>query len=105
MVRDTCTGKPDVDRVLDGPLLLRWAEHLTKGGAKYPDVAPGVPNWTLAQGVEEAKRFRRSAVRHLIQWANGDRDEDHAAAVVFNLNGYEYVRDKILARGETIPWE
>lgn len=98
MVRDVQTDKIEYTRVLDGPMLERWAAHLTKGAKKYPDVAPGVSNWTLAAGEEEYRRFLESAMRHFIQWINGDRDEDHAAAVFFNVNGAEYVRAKMEAR-------
>lgn len=92
MVRDTTEGKPDYLNVTLGPMLDRWAEHTTKGRLKYPDVEPGVPNWTLAQGIEEELRAKSSALRHLLQWLRGDTDEDHAAAVFFNLNLAEYVR-------------
>lgn len=95
MVRDLEEGKPDIDRVYDGPMLDRWAEHLTKGKKKYEDVSPGVPNWTLAEGEAEMVRFRKSAARHFRQWRRGDTDEDHAAAVFFNINGYEYVKEKL----------
>jgi hypothetical protein len=91
MVRDVTTGKVDWHRVADGPMLLRWADHLTKGKNKYADVKPGIPNWTLASGDEEKQRFKQSAFRHFMQWFNGDSDEDHAAATFFNINGYEYV--------------
>lgn len=99
MVRDTTTGKIDYSRVLDGPMFERWAEHLSKGAIKYPDVRPGVANWTLANGPEEYERFRKSAFRHFLQWFRGDRDEDHASAVFFNINGAEYLVP-ILNRGE-----
>jgi len=92
MVRDTDSGKIEYDRALDGPMFERWAEHLTKGAIKYPDVRTGVPNWTLASGTEELVRFRKSAVRHFVQWLMGQDDEDHAAGVFFNINGYEYTR-------------
>lgn len=92
MVRDQDTNKIDYTRVLDGPMLDRWAEHLTINETKYPDVQPGVANWTLANGREELERFRKSAFRHFRQWLRGDIDEDHAAAVLFNINGYEYVK-------------
>lgn len=98
MVRDVTTGKIDWHRVADGPMLKRWAEHLTRGNTKYPDVQPGVPNWTLAAGAEELARFKASAFRHFMQWYLGDRDEDHAAATYFNINGYEYVRDRAARR-------
>ena len=95
MVRDTQTGKTDYTRVLDGPMFDRWAEHLTKGELKYPDVGPGVANWTLADGEKELIRFKKSAFRHLRQWMRGDIDEDHAAATYFNINGYEFVKAKL----------
>src|SRR6185369_12162824 len=88
-------GKSDVELIFNGPMADRWAEHLTKGAKKYPDVEIGVPNWTLAAGKEEMIRFRKSAVRHFRQWFRGDRDEDHAAATFFNINGYEYVKEKL----------
>lgn len=95
MVRDTQDNKADFTRVLDGPMFDRWATHLTKGEKKYPDVTPGVPNWTLADGEAELIRFKKSAFRHFRQWLRGDVDEDHAAACYFNINGYEYVKSKL----------
>lgn len=95
MMRDTGTGKIEYDRILEGPLLDRWAEHLTKGAQKYPDNADGTANWTRAAGREEYVRFRKSMLRHLMQFLRGDRDEDHAAAVVFNLNGMLYLENKL----------
>lgn len=94
MVRDTQEGKIDWWRVYIGPLLKRYALHLTKGALKYPDGKPGIPNWTLAKGEEEMHRFRASAARHFTQWMQGDLDEDHAAALVFNINGYEAIKEK-----------
>lgn len=95
MVRDTQEGKVDHELIYNGPMADRWAEHLSKGAAKYKDPRPGVPNWTLAAGQEELVRFRKSAVRHFRQWLRGDTDEDHAAATFFNINGYEYVKAKM----------
>lgn len=90
MVRDTAEAKVDWHRVADGPMLKRWAEHLTTAARdKYHDIAPGKPNWTVAEGEEEYQRFRQSAYRHFMQWYNGDTDEDHASAVYFNINGKE----------------
>jgi len=98
MVRDTAAGKTDYTRVLDGPMFERWTQLLVRGEEKYPDVAPGVPNWTLADDEPALQRFRKSAFRHFVQWIRGDRDEDHAAAIFFNVNGMEYVRDRIRAK-------
>src|SRR4051812_39176898 len=90
MRRDVETGKTLFHLLLDGPLLVRWAELLTRGAIKY-----GEQNWMLAAGAAERDRFRASAFRHMLQWLLGDTDEDHAAAVVFNLNGYEYVKERM----------
>ena len=95
MIRDTQENKIDYARVLDGPMFSRWAQHLTKGCEKYPDVEPGVPNWTLAKGQAEYVRFKKSAIRHFIQAMQGQKDEDHFAAVFFNLNGMAYIEDKL----------
>ena len=97
MVRDTDDGKVQWALVADGPMLARWAEHLTKGAAKY-----NARNWMLAEGEAELLRFRESAFRHFMQWYYGDRDEDHAAAVIFNINGAEYVRERLPARIEFV---
>jgi hypothetical protein len=94
MVRDTAEDKIDYELVFNGPMLDRWATHLTKGAIKYPDPEPGRANWMRAAGEEELVRFRKSAIRHFRQWLRGDVDEDHAAATYFNINGYEYVKDK-----------
>lgn len=91
MVRDTTEGKVDYTLALDGPMFERYAAHLTKGAQKYD-----ARNWMLAAGEAELERFRQSALRHLLQWLNGDEDEDHAAAVWFNINGAEYVLHRML---------
>lgn len=89
MVRDVTTDKTDYSLVLDGPMFERWANHLSKGAQKYSK-----RNWMLAEGDAELERFRESAFRHFLQWYYGDLDEDHAAAVFFNINGAEYVRGR-----------
>lgn len=95
MVRDTTEGKMRYDLVFDGPMFERWAKHLTDGAVKY-----SAKNWMGAHTKEEYERFRESAIRHFIQFLNGDTDEDHAAAVLFNINGMEYVKEKMA--GEAI---
>lgn len=95
MVRDTTEGKTNFLNVRFGPMFRRWAEHLTKGRQKYPDPAPGVPNWTLAEGVEEYLRAKESAARHFEAWLAGERDEDHAAGVFFNINLAEYALEQL----------
>lgn len=94
MRRDTAEGKP-LYTLLDRKMLTRLAEHLTKGAKKY-----GRENWKLANSPEELERFKDSAFRHFIQWLDGEVDEDHMSAVIFNLWAAEYVKDKLAARHE-----
>lgn len=91
MVRDVATDKIDYSLILDGPMWKRWAQHLTTGAKKYAK-----RNWMKANGQEELDRFKESALRHFMQWYEGETDEDHAAAVFFNINGAEYVRSRSL---------
>lgn len=96
MKRDTAAGKTLYHLVYDGPMFKRWAGLLTRGAVKYD---PG--NWMKAEGQAEWNRFRESAVRHFVQWYYGETDEDHGAAVMFNINGKEYVEDKM--KRDTMP--
>jgi hypothetical protein len=90
MVRDTSTNKVDYSLILDGPMFKRWAQHLTNGAVKYAK-----RNWMKASGDPELDRFRESALRHFIQWYYGETDEDHASAVYFNINGAEFVKERM----------
>ena len=94
MVRDTAENKQQYHRIAEGPMLKRWTDHLTKGAVKYPDNRDGSANWTRAIGEEEYRRFKQSAFRHFMQWYYGEIDEDHAAAVFFNINGAEYTKQR-----------
>lgn len=94
MRRDTQEGKPRYDLTMPlsmkSDMLTRWAIHMTKGAVKY-----GERNWELACSEAELKRFKASAFRHFIQWLKGEVDEDHAAAVFFNIQCYEYVKERL----------
>jgi hypothetical protein len=96
MRRDITTGKPTFHLVIprDIPyretMFYRWAALLGRGAEKYGD-----RNWELSNSDEELERFKSSAFRHFIQWFHGEYDEDHAAAVMFNINAYETVNYKI----------
>lgn len=79
MVRDTVAGKPRYDLIALAPL-KRLAELYARGAEKYGD-----RNWQLANSPEEMQRFRGSAFRHFVQWLNGEVDEDHAIAAVWNI--------------------
>ena len=74
------------------PLFIRnrVAEHLTKGAEKYSK-----RNWEKACTEEELERFIASAERHFNEWLAGYEDEDHVAALIFNLCGAEMVIAKL----------
>lgn len=96
MKRDTQEGKPDFGLCLPSSLsyeqqpLTRFAALMTRGKKKY-----GHRNWELAATEEELERFKSSAFRHFIQWYCGEEDEDHQAAVWFNTQAAEYVKEKL----------
>lgn len=95
-------GKVDYTLLRDGPMYKRWAEHLTRAIPKR-----GRRNWMNAEGAEDLERFKRGAARHFEQWLEGLDDEDHAAAVFFNMNGAEYVSGRLDKSTEpaTLPAE
>ena len=90
MQREPSEGKTDFSLVFDGPMLERWAAHLTKGAKKYSR-----RNWMKAGDEAALERFRESAARHFFQWITGQTDEDHAAATFFNINGAEFLKGKL----------
>lgn len=95
MVRDTAEDKPRFDLVIpegipfNEQMLTRWAELLRKGAVKYSE-----RNWEKAEGIEELNHAKASAFRHFMQWFTGETDEDHAAAVFFNITEVETIRWK-----------
>lgn len=75
------------------PMLVRWAELMGRGAEKY-----GERNWEKASTEEELERFKASGARHMVQWFYGmNPEEDHAAAVFFNISGAEYVKARLAA--------
>lgn len=96
MVRDTQDDKPRFDLLLplgvpySDQFLTRVAGLLARGAAKYDE-----RNWEKAEGEAELTRFKASALRHLMQYLAGETDEDHMAAVVFNLMGAHLVEWKM----------
>ncbi len=93
-MRDPGEGKIKWSRITFGPMMRRWAQHLTTAEAKYPDPRPGVPNFTLIETDEEFYRYKESAFRHFMSWFFDEVDEDHASATFFNINGVEIIKDK-----------
>lgn len=90
MVRDTDKGKPRFDLLLplgipyEQQMLTRFAALMARGAEKYSE-----RNWEQANSPEEVDRMKSSALRHMMQWLAGETDEDHAAAVMFNLMATE----------------
>ena len=80
-VRDTREGKGRFDLILLGwpHALKRLAVHMENGANKYGD-----RNWEKGQ---PCSRYLDSAVRHLVAYAAGSRDEDHLAGAAWNILG------------------
>jgi hypothetical protein len=75
-VRDTNEGKPRPDLV--NPLVeRRVAMHYANGCIKY-----GERNYELGQ---RTSRYLESGRRHILDYMEGKRDEDHLAAIVWNF--------------------
>jgi hypothetical protein len=74
--RDTQGGKGRFD-LLPGHALTRLARHFENGAVKYGD-----DNWRKGMPLN---RYLDSAFRHLVKFMDGERDEDHAIAVVWNM--------------------
>lgn len=96
MARDVQDSKARFDLLLaegvryEDQFLTRVANLMAKGAEKYRE-----RNWELSSSEQELARFKSSAVRHLMQWLAGDIEEDHAAAVVFNLLAHETTKAKV----------
>lgn len=93
MKRDTEAGKARLDLAFpigvpyEEQLLVRLGYLLARGAEKY-----GERNWESGYDAKALARARSSALRHLVQWLTGQTDEDHAAAVIFNLMQAEYLK-------------
>lgn len=87
MRRDLQDGKPDFNLMLI-PGMPYAEQYLTRIAALYERGANkyGRRNWQLANSEEELDRFKSSAFRHFMQALTGETDEDHWAAVFFNIN-------------------
>lgn len=101
MLREDKTGKPRFDLMwpegvpFSSQLLTRFANLLAHGAEVHGD-----RNWERGYGDEEMAQYKDSCARHHAQWMAGETDEDHAAAVMFNLLGYETGLYKREVQGE-----
>lgn len=92
--RDARDGKGRYDLIPVGPL-RRLAGLYERGAVKYDD-----RNWEKGQPLS---RYCDSAMRHLLSVLDGEEDEDHAAAVVWNMFALMYTLEKI--RSGKLPEE
>jgi len=74
--RDTDIGKPKMS-LIPTEELIRVMQHFRNGADKY-----GESNWKKGMTTSV---FYDSAQRHLLKWWMGQDDEDHMAAVVWNI--------------------
>jgi hypothetical protein len=88
-VRDRAAGKgsPHLASVF---ALRRYFRHLENGAKKYGD-----RNWELGQ---PDSSYVDSAMRHLLAFMEGDKTEDHLAALVWNAAGLIH-NDELCRRG------
>lgn len=85
-VRDDNTGKPRYDLIT--PIgLYRVAMHYANGAKKYGD-----DNWTKGQPL---RRYIESAERHIQKLKLGYTDEDHEAAIAWNILAYIHTKTMI----------
>jgi hypothetical protein len=87
--RDTRDGKGRFD-LISPVFLKRLAKHCENGATKYGD-----RNWEKGQPLS---RYLDSASRHINNFLEGDRSEDHLAAVAWNIMGIIHTQEMI-ARG------
>jgi len=84
-VRDMHEGKGRCD-LLPMCVLLRLARHYENGSRKYGD-----RNWE--KGIP-CHSFADSALRHLFKYMDGQTDEDHLIAAIWNLCGLAWTEEK-----------
>ena len=84
-VRDMSAGKGRMDLV-PWNVIIRLSKHYEAGAKKYEE-----RNWE--KGVP-SHSFLDSAFRHLAKYADGQKDEDHLIAAIWNLCGLAWNEEK-----------
>ena len=84
-VRDIHEGKGRFD-LLPMCVLLRLAKYYEAGAKKYAE-----RNWE--HGIP-AHSFADSAMRHMVKYMDGQTDEDHLIAAIWNLCGLAWTEEK-----------
>lgn len=93
--RENKIGKTRWD-LIPIPELKRVAELYTRGAEVYGD--RNWENWDI----EYAEKAKASAFRHFYQFMEGDRSEDHMAAVVWNMFTIEALKRIVNERASNI---
>lgn len=86
--RDTQQGKGRYD-LIPTSMLHRLAQHYENGAVKYGD-----NNWQKGQPLAQ---YYNSAIRHLNAIKDGDLEEDHFSAAIWNIAAMIHHIDKMLA--------
>ena len=84
-VRDMHEGKGRFD-LLPMCVLMRLARHYEAGSLKYGD-----RNWE--KGIP-CHSYADSAMRHIVKYMDGWKDEDHLIAAIWNLCGLAWTEEK-----------
>jgi len=69
-------------------MLRRLCLHMQKGATHY-----GRDNWKQLTSKDDVVRYKRSLLRHCMQYLHDlePTDEDHLAAIIFNVQGLMYL--------------
>jgi hypothetical protein len=86
MKREDKSQKLNYLDYLDPNVLERYARHMKKG-----ELAHGRGNWK--KGGYPLNEYLESAFRHFMALWEGQADEDHAAALLFNIIAYMREQD------------
>lgn len=106
--REPDADKPDLSwlftvrglELVPRELIERIAEHYDNGARKY-----SADNWRRGTDPLSLLRYKRSITRHLFAWFRGEGDEDHAAAVAWNLFTYEINAMEAATIRRTSEWQ
>ena len=85
-VRDRAAGKGRYD-LLSTQALMRLARHYEAGAIKYED-----RNWEKGMPISV---YVDAAMRHLVKYIAGWNDEDHLAAVLWNISAIMFMEDEM----------
>ena len=85
-IRDRAVGKGRYD-LLSTQMLMRLARHYEAGSIKYSD-----RNWEKGMPIGV---YVDAAMRHFIKYIAGWNDEDHLAAVLWNIAAIMFMEERL----------